>query len=787
MTHQHVRRRGWRRLLMTFLMLTGLVVLPLTGAQANPLCTTSPAPVPESPGNGSNGLLVPPVTQSQVEGAPDGLPPDASMYGQYGTAGLQWHLLVDNCGDILTAGAQATLSNTAWNLSKTINQSTITLYQAATTPGLLDGFNVLVEDVVNALREGIWRPLIPTVVILGALWLGWYGLFRKRVTLTIESTIWMVAATALGMWLLINPGQVMGAASSLVNSGSQLVTSVVGQVPYASSSGSCPIGAGEPERADWESEADYQVRRNADMLWANLVCEPWMAGVFGSAGSQNAAAEDASEFHSMDLLQAQGISRTELEQIRSEEIDQAELIAEKQETYEGIAADIEEYYPSVYPMFSGQNQDGRLAVATLALFGSVFAGGLIMAGSIALIVLKIGFLLLFMLAPIFLLVGIHPGYGRTVLLRWVELMLGLLLKQIFIVLVLSLLVMCFGLVMAINLGWGLQVILLALFTLAVLIYRKPFAHLFASVNANTFTSRIVSDAAQSQALTRSTTVLPPVAYMKAQAWGLRRGPQIAGAAAGVPAGGGGVPNGGVDTGVGDEAPADGGPVRADGARARGTAGYGRVRDNAAPPLNVTRSAPAGGGGGTRPAGSARSGDQAPSLSGGSAASGAIPPRPSGGYTGTGDSGWASVFGTASGGRGGSERRDGGGSNGGGSVFGGGAPAAGSGRAASSERPEPSTGQGIFGGRADTPARGNPNARASRWGSSRERRERPAPQRPARPAPSGESRGRGDGDGGWLTGSGKRRDNAPITPFWGESGSSTTRDRKRDVPFWLNDD
>src|SRR5699024_3142744 len=95
---------------------------------------------------------------------------------------------------------------------------------------------------------------------------------------------------------------------------------------------------------------------------------------------------------------------------------------------------VETSYPSVYPLFSGEDQGSRLGVATLALFASVFAGGLVLAGSVALIVLKIAFLLLFLLAPIFLLIGIHPGYGRTVLLRWVEMMIGFLLKQIFIVL-----------------------------------------------------------------------------------------------------------------------------------------------------------------------------------------------------------------------------------------------------------------------------------------------------------------------------------------------------------------
>src|SRR5699024_11435032 len=99
------------------------------------------------------------------------------------------------------------------------------------------------------------------------------------------------------------------------------------------------------------------------------------------------------------------------------------LVSEKQNEYENIASDIQEYYPSVYPVFSGEEQGNRLSVATLALFSSVFSGGLILAGSVALIVLKIAFLLLFILAPIFLLIGIHPGYGRTVLLRWVEMLI----------------------------------------------------------------------------------------------------------------------------------------------------------------------------------------------------------------------------------------------------------------------------------------------------------------------------------------------------------------------------
>ena len=89
---------------------------------------------------------------------------------------------------------------------------------------------VLVESVIGELREGIWRPLLPTVIILGAVWLGWYGLIRKRVTLTIESAVWMVLATTLGIWILVNPAQILGYASTVVNAGGKLINSALSRI-----------------------------------------------------------------------------------------------------------------------------------------------------------------------------------------------------------------------------------------------------------------------------------------------------------------------------------------------------------------------------------------------------------------------------------------------------------------------------------------------------------------------------------------------------------------------------
>ncbi len=515
------------------------------------------------------------------------------------------------------------------------------------------------------------------------------------------------------------------------------------------------------EKAEWESANDFAVRQNSQMLWSGLVCRPWIAGEFGTGPVANVAAR----YHAMDLLEAQGVSRLEQYQIANGEIDAAELYSEKQASYEEISANIKNAYPEVYPIFEGSQQGIRLGVASLALFASIFAGGVILVGSVALIVLKIGFLLLLLLAPIFLLIGVHPGYGRTVLVRWFELLLGLLLKQIFVVLLIALLVMCYGLVMATDLGWGLQMILLALFTVALFIYRKPFANLFASVNANTFTSRMVNDALNSRVLAASANVLPPVAYMKAQKWGLDRAPQLAAGAAALPAGA--AATAGAAAGA-DAAEAEGVATATEGdnegatatesggrARARGVAGYGRTPGKAAPPpLNLDGSSKSGGASraGVAPQ---RDSSQAPRLSTASSASsslfegtgggGAIPPRPAGGYTGVGDTGWSSVFGTGSSGN--AHRAEA-------------APRA-SKDAAPPRADSSASGTGLFGGRTETPPQGSTLPRPSRWAGPGTRGEKRTPP-PARPAPAPSSSEQSSGEGGtWLSGSRKDKD-APIS-------------------------
>src|SRR6202050_2631422 len=141
---------------------------------------------------------------------------------------------------------------------------------------------------------------------------------------------------------------------------------------------------------------------------------------------------------------------------------------------------------------------------------SVFAGLLILLISLTLIILKLGFLLLLIAGPFFLIIGTHPGFGRIIAIRWFEMLVGVLMKQVAVALALSVLLYCYSLIMGTSdavLPWALKILMIALVTVAVFIYRKPLQHLFSAVGYGVVGSqdRAEADLARAGAAARANT------------------------------------------------------------------------------------------------------------------------------------------------------------------------------------------------------------------------------------------------------------------------------------------
>ena len=488
----------------------------------NNVCQPS-LPDPEPANAGIDAMVAPPSSGKQP----------ATLYDQYGVAGDYWAATNLQCSD-MTSLIGNNVAGMVFDAAKSIDRVTITVYQSAAGEGILSWLQRVTDTLITSLGNAIYFPYLAVVVILAAIWLAWQGLIRKRATRTIEGTVWMVVACAAAIFLIGKPADVTGIGRGVSDGVSQALNVAFAKLPSPGPASCVPVQKGDPQIQPTTysyTSGSTVVDQNADELWTVLVCKPWLVGEFGtSVYSTGTAKPTVVNTYGRALLWSQAIA--------VDEHATPALIQAKQDAYAGIASSIQASDPAAYPLFQGKQWTTRLEVGFAALFAAAVAGILVLLISVTLILLKLSFLLLLIVGPFFLLIGTHPGFGRVVALRWVELLIGVLLKQAAIALVLSVLLYCYALIMGTSdavLPWALKILMIALVTVAAFIYRKPFQHLFSAVGYGVIGSqdRAEADLARAGATARANTVaaataaVPPFAAYRVGRWARRNPAQAA--------------------------------------------------------------------------------------------------------------------------------------------------------------------------------------------------------------------------------------------------------------------
>ncbi|WP_327047870.1 type IV secretion system protein [Microbispora sp. NBC_01189] len=661
-------RRGGRlrrSLALLFVAFAAFVTLPLVfpagTASADGICELSPKLAPEIVGGGVDGLVRPPAPEDATA-ATTGKPPTGATdgaggaadgsaggtaggtapkepltnYERYGMAGQFWHTYGLGCSDV-TAVLGNAWANTVFSWAKAVDRLTISTYQAAATEGPLQPIKEVADDIVKNLADAMYWPYLRPVVILGAIWLAWYGLIRKRATTTTEGVVWMVLAVTVAIWFFSRPGDFTGLGKTVTDKTGEIVNSAFSGLPGAGGASCLPMKAtepgevpGEPTAGGYGRQGTPGVAQNADALWSILVCKPWLMGEFATADPNAGLVKGLGQ----KVLDLQAIDAQELAAKQTPASD-----SHQQRFEEEVAKPLQS--TPVFFLFQGKDWTSRLGIAIGAFIAAMVAGLLIFLVAVSLLVLKVGFLLLLMLAPVFLLIGVHPGSGRIIAMRWLEMLVGTLLRQAVLALVLGILVYGYALIISTNLPWGMQILFMALMTIAVFFYRRPFQHLFASMDGHTLATRMLGEAATAPTLSRAASVLPPVAAARAGRWGLRKAEPVIGAAAMASGAGaaaaaassvaqgrvrGEEGAGNVPAQAGARAGAQPAPLDADGQAGRRKAGVAAVRPGTAPPLNLSGVRPAGARG---PANGSASGPAQGRTPGRVTGGGAAPSRPSG--------------------------------------------------------------------------------------------------------------------------------------------------------------
>ena len=453
----------------------GLVGLCQAGSgvvgDLNNICTSG-APEPVSATSGINSMITTPGSPTT----------GMTLYDNYGMAGQDWASYGLTCSQ-MTSSIGSNVAGMVFDMAKSLDRVTITVYQSAAGSNILGWLSGDVDRLINALGNAVYFPFLAPVVVIAAIWLAWQGLVRKRATRTIEGTIWMVIACAAAIWLIGRPGDFTNVGTTVSNGTTSVLNTAFANLPATAESNCLPVTSGDPQSvtANYSfTSGNGLVDQNANELWTVLVCKPWLDGEFGTtqyAAPGTNQPQTVVNQYGRQLLWAQAVAG-------NEQPVTATLLNAKQATYQGIAMQLKQTNPAVYSLFQGDQWTTRLEIGFEALFAAVAAGLLVLLIALTLIILKLGFLLLLVAGPFFLIIGIHPGFGRVIAIRWFEMLVGVLMKQVAVALTLSVLLYCYTLIMGTTdqvLPWALKIMMIALVTVAVFIYRKPFQHLFSSV------------------------------------------------------------------------------------------------------------------------------------------------------------------------------------------------------------------------------------------------------------------------------------------------------------------
>lgn len=139
-------------------------------------------------------------------------------------------------------------------------------------------------------------------------------------------------------------------------------------------------------------------------------------------------------------------------------------------------------YRDIVEIWSGNDPSTRVSAAILALLAMIIAAGPIFFMTFTLLIYQLAMVILLLVAPLFLTVGIHPGFGRKVALGWVEQILNLSLKRIGVAVIIAVMLVMFNVIFLMPAPLIMQVFMMAALGIAVLAFRKRIMNMIARVN-----------------------------------------------------------------------------------------------------------------------------------------------------------------------------------------------------------------------------------------------------------------------------------------------------------------
>lgn len=140
-------------------------------------------------------------------------------------------------------------------------------------------------------------------------------------------------------------------------------------------------------------------------------------------------------------------------------------------------------YAPLYPYIAGEKTGTQIGYIFLGWVSLLFAFTPLLIMAITLIFYSFVGIVLWMVLPFFLLIGIHPGFGRKLLLGWCEQIVSNFLKRIGVALMIGITLMLMEIALNIsNIGLIAKAFLMCIIGVSVLLFKGKFVKMMSRVN-----------------------------------------------------------------------------------------------------------------------------------------------------------------------------------------------------------------------------------------------------------------------------------------------------------------
>lgn len=385
------------------------------------------------------------------------------------------------------------------------------------------------QGLIGALTNSLYYPLLIMVVLLVGCWVAYTGLVQRKLREAMWGAIWTVAAVVFGLAFLTQPWLLAKAPAVVSNTIAGCVISAFGGDPsctgtniddsdYAKS----VCRASSPNTPRDESLAMVSTSLNCS-IWKAFVLEPYAQASFGTSFENLWVGANGSQ-RGNDMISNAGVSAEtfcirmatsgKLSSYKGKElkldvgpkmcnIALYQLYLQSTVTSDGNGPDLvqsgssyidKRWYPLIrvaaeneatWTSWSGASMTSApmKVLTSMVAFLSSIVGGFVLA-VIAVFAILYYFSAIFMMAfaPIFFLIGVHPGKGRDILKGYGEQVLSNVFKYIASALFLVISLALYGGVLGASTSPGMTLLLVLVLSLALFMYRKEVVELIGTVN-----------------------------------------------------------------------------------------------------------------------------------------------------------------------------------------------------------------------------------------------------------------------------------------------------------------